>query len=94
MPYLGRAWSKMCDSVGIASPALSVQKLFSLPVSGFHFRFFYRHFAFGCRPMSGGVGSEISKSGMVEHVEVAVGIASPTLSVQTLLPLPVSTSDF
>ncbi len=44
--------------------------------------------------MSGGVGSEISKSGMVENVEVAVGIASPALSVQKLLPLPVSTSSF
>ena len=44
--------------------------------------------------MSGGVGSAISKSGMVVNVEVAVGITSPTLSVQKLLPLPVSTSGF
>ncbi len=44
--------------------------------------------------MSGGVGSAISKSGKDEIVEVAVGIASPTLSVQNLLPLPVSTSGF
>ena len=44
--------------------------------------------------MSGSVGSAISKSGMVENVGVAVGIASPTVSVQELFPLPVSTSGF
>ncbi len=40
--------------------------------------------------MSGRVGSVISKSGIVDNVEVAVGIASPYVSVQKLFPLPVS----
>ncbi len=40
--------------------------------------------------MPGRVGSTISMSGMVENVGVAVGIASPSGSVQTLFPLPVS----
>jgi len=39
--------------------------------------------------MSGRVGSVISKSGVVENVGVAVGIASPSVSVQKLFPLPV-----
>ncbi len=38
------------------------------------------------------VGSAIFESGIVENVGVAVGIASLTLSVQLLFPLPVSTS--
>ena len=42
--------------------------------------------------MSSNVGSAISESGIVENVGVAVGIASLTLSVQLLFPLPVSTS--
>ena len=41
--------------------------------------------------MSGRVGSVISKSGMVENVGVAVGIASPCVSVKKLFPLPVYT---
>jgi len=44
--------------------------------------------------MSGRVGSAIgliSKSGMVENVGIAFGIASPDLAVQKLFPLPVST---
>ena len=83
-------------AVGIASPALSVQKLFPLPVStsGFYFRFRGRHFGFPCRPMSGRVASAMSELGRVENVGVAVGIASPSLSVQNLFPLPVSTSGF
>ena len=44
--------------------------------------------------MSGGVGSDISKSGMVANVGVAVGIASPALTVEKLFPLPVSTYGF
>ena len=40
--------------------------------------------------MSDPVGSAISKTGMVDNVGVAVGIASPGLSVQRLFPLPVS----
>ncbi len=44
--------------------------------------------------MSGNVGSVIFGSGMVEIVGVAVGIASPSVSVQKLFPLPVSSSGF
>ncbi len=40
--------------------------------------------------MSGNVGSDISESGMVANVGAAVGIASLSLSVQKLFPLPVS----
>ena len=77
-------------AVGIASLTLSAQLLFPLPVStsgsvsdisGFRWW-----------TMSGCVCSAISRSGMVENVRVAVGIASPTHSVQLLFPLPVSTS--
>ena len=39
--------------------------------------------------MSGRVGSVISKSGVVDNVGVDVGIASPSVSVQKLFPLPV-----
>ena len=46
----------------------------------------------GCRSMSGNVGSDITNSGMVAYVGLAVGIASPSVSVQKLFPLPVSTS--
>ena len=42
--------------------------------------------------MSGRVGSVISKSGVVDNVGVAVEIASPSVSVLKLFPLPVSTS--
>ncbi len=63
--------------------------------SYFHFRFplpvSWPTFAF---PVSGRVGSVISKSGMVENVGLAIEIASPSVSVQKLFPLPVSTSDF
>ncbi len=44
--------------------------------------------------MSDNVGSVIFGSGMVENVGVAVGIASLTLAVRVLFPLPVSTSGF
>ena len=44
--------------------------------------------------MSDGVGNDIAKSAMVANVEVAFGIASLTLSVPKLIPLPVSTSGF
>ena len=44
--------------------------------------------------MSGRVGDVIFESGIVENVGVAVGIASPSASVQKLSPLPVSTSGF
>ncbi len=44
--------------------------------------------------MSDNVGSVIFGSGLVEDVGVAVGIASSSVSVQKLFPLPVSTSGF
>ncbi len=72
----GRKWEV---AVGIASPALSVQKLFLLPVSWPTIN----HILSSCyRPMSGNAGSAICKSGVVENVGVAVGIASLSLSVQ------------
>ncbi len=61
--------------------------------SYFHFRFLGRHLSFRCRPMSGRDPSAISKSDMVDNVGVAVGIASPYVSVQKLFPLPVFTPD-
>ena len=42
----------------------------------------------GCRPTSGRVGSAMSKSGMIENVEVAVEIALPAHIVQKVFPLP------
>ncbi len=81
-------WSSMVENVGvavgIASPSISVQKLFPLPVSWLTFEL----------PVSDNVGSVIFGSGMVENVGVAVGIASPSVSVQKLFPLSVSTSGF
>ncbi len=44
--------------------------------------------------MSGRVGSGISKSGVVDNVGVAVEIASPSVCVQKLFSIPVSTSGF
>ncbi len=44
--------------------------------------------------MSGRVGGVICKSGVVDSVGVAVGIASPSVSVQKLFPLPVSWPTF
>ena len=60
-----------------------------LSTSGFHFRFRGRHLSYRCRSMSDNVGSVIFESGMVENVGVAVGIASPYISVQQLILLPV-----
>ncbi len=71
-------------AVGIASPSVSVQKLFPLPVSWPTFEF----------PISADVGSVIFGSGVIENVGVAVGIASPSVSVQKLFPLPVSWPTF
>ncbi len=51
-------------------------------------------FSYRCQLMSRCVGSAISVSGMVENVGVAVGIALPSISVQKLFLLPVSTSGF
>ncbi len=44
---------------------------------------------FGSRTTSGNVGGDIVKSGMVDNVGVAVGIAAPSVAVQTLFPFPV-----
>jgi len=44
--------------------------------------------------MTGRAPSVITKFGMVENVELAVEIASPSVSVQKLFPLPVYTSGF
>ncbi len=44
--------------------------------------------------MSDRVGSAKAKSGMVENEGVAVGIDSPSVSVQNLFPLPIPTSGF
>ncbi len=77
----------MVENVGvavrIASPSLSVQKLFPLrfsppvPTSGSEADIS----GFRCWPMSYRVGSAIFESGIVENLVVAVGIASQTLSV-------------
>jgi hypothetical protein len=78
-------------AVGAASPSLSVQTLFLLPVSWPTIN----HISpFRGRPMSGNVGSDIPESGMVANVGVAVGTASPSLSVQALFLLPVSWPTF
>jgi len=76
------------EDVGIASPSLSRSNVIS--TSGLY----CRHVEFTtwadigpCRPMSANVGSDRGWSGMVETVGVAVGIASPSLSVQKLLPV-------
>ena len=72
----------------------SLQNLFPFK-SYFNFRFLlpvsWQTFEF---PMSDNVGSVVIGSGMVENVEVAVGIASKSVSVQKLIPLPVATSGF
>ena len=84
--------SGMVENVGvaieIASPSLSVQKIFPLPVCIFDI------LRSRCRPMSDHVVSGISESGMVENVGVAAEIASPSLYVQKLFPLPVCTNGF
>jgi len=75
--------SGMVENVGVtgetAAPALSVQKLFPLPV-------IVADIQVGrcsrCRPMTGRVGSAICDSGMVENAGVAVETASPAHSVQ------------
>ena len=82
----------MAKNVGVAvemaSPSLSVEKLFPLPVCIFDI------LRCRCRLTSGHVVSSISESGMVENVGVAAEIASPSLSDQKLFPLPVSSLPF
>ncbi len=63
-------------AVGIAAPSLAVQKLFPLPVS------LTAMLNFGSRTTSGTARSDTVKSGMVNNVRIAVGIAAPSLAVQ------------
>ena len=71
------------EAVGIASPSLCVQKLFPLPVC-------IAAIDVGrCRTMLDDVGSDTGRTVVVENVEVAFGIESQSLSVQTLFLLPV-----
>ncbi len=82
----------MVENVGVATeialPSLSVQKLVLLPVC------VVAILRFPCRPRSGHVVIGISESGMVENVRVAAEIASPSLFVEKLFPLPVSSLPF
>jgi len=64
-------------AVGIASPSVSVQKLFPLPVSTSGS---WPTFQLPMSPMSDNVGSLIFVSGMVENVGTNVGIASLSVS--------------
>ncbi len=75
-------------AVEIASPSLSVQKLFLLPVC------VVAILRFPCRQTLGHVVSGIFESGMVENVGVAAEIASPSISIQKLFLLPVSSLPF
>ncbi len=78
-PMSGRVSSASFESGnGIASLTLSVQLLFPLPVSTSGF--VAEILGFRCQPMSGCAGSAISRSGTVENMGVAVGIASPAHS--------------
>jgi hypothetical protein len=97
----GRVVSRISESgvagnvgvaVEIASPSLSVQKLFLLPVCVVGIRVLDA--GSRCRPTSDRVVSGISESDMAENVGVAVEIASPSLFVQKLFPLPVSSLPF
>ena len=79
-------------AVGIASPSVSVQKLFPLPVSTSGFVADTCVSDVGrCR---GHIGSVKFGSDVVQNMGVAVGIASPSVSVQKLFPPSVSTSGF
>ncbi len=55
----------------------------------FHFRSDGRHLVFRQPTTSGDVRSEIVKSGMVDNVGIAVGIATPSLAVEKLYQVPV-----
>ena len=72
----------------IASKSLSVRKLFLLPVCVFDI------LRCRCLPTSGRVVSGRFESGVVENVGVAAEIASKSLFVQKLFPLPVSGPPF
>ena len=67
-----------------------------MPAGGQEARFYkdVSDLSFRRRPISDNVSSVIFRSGVVENVGVAVGIASPSDSVQKLFPLPVSWPTF
>ncbi len=44
---------------------------------------------FGSRTTSSNVRGDVVKSGVVDNVGIAVGIAAPSVAVQNLFPLPV-----
>mgnify|MGYP003391566832 len=80
-------------AVGIAAPLFAVQKLFPLPV------LLAAILNFGSlssstnvdqrRQTSGSVLRVKSKSGVVDNVEEAIGIASQSTTVEKLFPVPV-----
>ena len=84
VPYLSPAWSIIWGQ--LLEPH---RNLFPFK-RHFYFRFWLPpFFYFGCRPMSDNVASDISESGVVENVGVAVGTPSKSISVQKSLLLPV-----
>ena len=80
-------------AVGIAAPLFAVQKLFSLPVllaAILNFGSLSSSTNVGQRrPTSGSVLRVKSKSGVVDNVEKAFGIASQSTTVEKLFPVPV-----
>ncbi len=80
------------ENMGVATEtalkSISVQKLFLPPV------LVAAIVNFGRRPMSGHVVSAISASGVIENVGIAVGLASPSRSVQKWFLLLISTCQF
>ena len=87
----------MAENVGvaveIASPSLSVQKLFPLPVllaAILNFGSLSSSTNVGQRRQaSGSVIRVKSKSCVVDNVEEAIGIASQSTTVEKLFPVPV-----
>ena len=80
-------------AVGIAAPLFAVQKLFPLPVllaAILNFGSLSSSTNVGQRrPASGSVMHVKSKSGVVDNVEEAIGIASQSTTVEKLFPVPV-----
>ena len=80
-------------AVGFAAPFFAVQKLFPLPVllaAILNFGSLSSSTNVGQRrPASGSVMRVKSKSGVVDNVEEAIGIASQSTTVEKLFPVPV-----
>ena len=80
-------------AVGIAAPSFAVQKLFPLPVllaAILNFCSLSSSANVGQRqPASDSVIRVMSKSGVVDDVEEAIGIASESTTVEKLFPFPV-----